>query len=129
MIIARKVHLGLFPVMKRVGGFANELHHLYVEDDGIARAHSQALRGWPPIRQVQQAKTHAALQKITELLADHPGRHGVNHSLIQSATELGLNETSSPARLLEWARSNRIRMHGLWVHQVRRWQHWDEGVE
>jgi hypothetical protein len=124
MIIARKAHLAVFPVMKRLGGFANELHHLYCADNRIAATHSKALAGWPLVRETKGARTHAALGKIKDLVANNVREQPARGALIRSAIDLGLGDEGSPDRLLEWVRTNKIRMHGRWVHQVRRWQHW-----
>jgi hypothetical protein len=125
MIIARKTHLGVFPVMKRVGGLANELHHLYVTDGQIAVTHSRALQGWPPVRPFGEAGNHVALTKIAELLFKREQDKELNSTLIRSGVDIGLADSGTPGRLLEWAKVNKLRMHGLWVRQVRRWQHWN----
>lgn len=125
MIIARKAHVGVFPVMKRIGGLANELHHLYVTDGQIVDTHSRALQGWPPVRLIGEARGHAALAKISDLLLDRGREPSLNSTLIRSGVEVGLSEVGTPDRLLEWVKRNEIRMHGLWVRQVRRWQHWN----
>jgi hypothetical protein len=125
MIIARKAHLGVFPVMKRVGGLANELHHLYVTADHIADAHRRGLQGWPPVRLTSEVRGHAALAKISDLLLERGREPGLNEALIRSGMELGLSDEANPGRLLDWVKRNDMRMHGLWVRQVRRWQHWD----
>lgn len=126
MIIVRKAHLGVFPVMKRVGGLANELHHLYVTADHMPDAHRRGLQGWPPVRLTSEVRGHAALAKISELLSERGREPRLSETLIRSGVELGLSEEANPDKLLDWVKRNNMRMHGLWVRQVRRWQQWGD---
>jgi len=129
VIVARKVPLATFPVLKRVGAIAVETHHVSASKSLIKRVevspHKTLL---PTIKTQDHIKTHAALKHLLVTLAAMPPMTENHESadLVRRGLDNGLTEggPNQPRRLLDWALASNLELPVKWVKSVEQWIAW-----
>ena len=123
IVVARKIAISTFPLLKRLGAFGVQLHHLYLEDVGP----KQALSGAPPLRTPAEAGQHVAVRKelIKQLKKawepDPTAKEGIR---VGAELRLNLGEGGGVAGLREWLRRSSIDMPAPWKAQLTKYKRW-----
>lgn len=133
IILARKIAFSTFPLLKRLGGFGLQVHHLYMPG-GVTKsaAAERAFVGGPLSYAAEEIRNHVAIKDdLRARLNTSPPR--VTNEMIDGlelAAKLGLHSESHDRtdRLRTWTSQSSIAMPPPWKAQLTRYVKWRAAV-
>lgn len=128
VVIARKIAVATFPLLKRMGALGFQLHHCFVPKLPTLRISRRALDNGPPLRAAADAREHVVITDlITEHLNNEPAAIDRLSDALQMAEELGLVNDANSQRafaLRQWGDSSPVAMPAQWKAQITRYNRW-----
>lgn len=132
IVLARKIAFSTFPLLKRLGGFGLQVHHLYMPDGPpeapVAR---RALDNGPPMYEVADILGHKAIKEnLPAALKKLPETSDEVLEGVNLAAEMGLNAVSAERTelLRKWTGQAKVAMPPPWKAQLTRYAAWDSVI-
>jgi hypothetical protein len=125
LVAARKIAVSTFPLLKRLGAFGVQFHHLYLPP--TQEDHAQALAGAPPVLAPSDATTQVAVQEtLVNALGMNWSQEPSAAEGIRLASEVGLHdgEGAGISGLRRWLQQSSIPMPVPWKAQLTRYERW-----
>lgn len=127
IVAARKIAVSTFPLLKNLGSFGVQLHHVYLEDAGQDTIRKHALVGGPPVLHPSEAADQVAVRETlaNALVSDWCEDDGVAKA-IRTAEQLGLHigDGGGIDGLREWLHCASRSMPVPWKAQLTRYDRW-----
>jgi hypothetical protein len=130
LVIARKVAIATFPLLKRLGGVALQLHHLYLPNSPESKAAQRAFQAGPPLRVAATVGEHTAIEQFLprQSVTEDVPSDSVSQA-IKMAQEFRLDDDANPdpvAALRSWANHSPIPLPAPWKAQITKYTRWME---
>lgn len=132
IVIARKAPISTFTLLKRLGGFGLQLHHLFLPGRRQnARVVARALNAVPPVIRAPEVAVHTAVGVNLPAAIEHPPpKVDAAADAIGLGHDVGLGDPSysSPEALHTWLKRTELDMPQPWKAQLTRYLRWSKYV-
>jgi hypothetical protein len=133
IVLTRKAPIATFVLLKRLGGFGLQLHHLFLPGPSKNdRLVARALNGGPPVIRADGILQHTAIREyLPAALSQRPPRIEGSAEAVQLGLEVGLGDALSadPRALRKWLERTGLDMPQPWKAQLTRYLRWRSYVK
>lgn len=128
VIVGRKLPVATFTLLKRIGGFGLQLHHLYMEVGAAdLGASGKAFAHGPPTMHPDEVQEHRAVHEYLRKVIRRPPPQGADErTAIRLAAQLGLHlkESGGLPGLRQWLNETKLQLPVPWKAQLTRYERW-----